>query len=139
VIKKTQRLLQILDEMGYPKEKRKLILNAFVPEAEALMLETETIFDTKVFVKIMEDLPSANTAVNSGIPMVIGAPKTVVVKAFQNLAYFLIGKKPPKKKKELQSILAVFSLTGVREIWASLQDKWVRPKVNPNISQEIKT
>ena len=65
------------------------------------MLETESIFDTKVFVKIMEDLPSANTAVNSGIPMVIGAPKTVVVKDFQNLASFLIGKQPPKKKNEL--------------------------------------
>jgi len=139
VIKKTQRLLQILDEIGYPKEKRKLILNAFDPEAEVLMDETESIFETKVFMKIMEDHPSANTAVNSGIPMVIGAPKTVVVQTFHNLAYFLIGKKPPKKKNRSKFNLAAFSLTGVGETWASLKDKWSSPKVSPNTPQEIKT
>jgi pilus assembly protein CpaE len=139
VIKKTQRLLQLLDEIGYPKEKRKLILNAFDPEAEVLMDETESIFETKVFMKIMEDHPSANTAVNSGIPMVIGAPKTVVVQTFHNLAYFLIGKKPPKKNNGSKFNLAAFSLTGVGETWASLKDKWSSPKVSPNTPQEIKT
>ena len=139
VIKKTQRLLQLLDEIGYPKEKRKLILNAFDPEAEVLMHETESIFETKVFMKIMEDLPSANTAVNSGIPMVIGAPKTVAVEAFHNLAYFLIGKKRTKKKNGSKFNLAAFSLTGVRETWASLKAKWLSPKVSPSTPQEIKT
>ena len=86
VIRRTQKLLATLQGRGIAKEKIKLIVNAYNPDSEVLLKETEETLQVKAFRLIPEDFPTAGRAINGGVPLTMEASRAPITKTYHTLA-----------------------------------------------------
>ena len=86
VVHRTKRILELLRGSGFSSNKIRLVINRYVSAEQDVLKETEDILKQKTFWSIPNDYPSSSQSVNSGKPIIEGAPRSPVAKSFKDLA-----------------------------------------------------
>ncbi|WP_018703876.1 response regulator [Anaeromusa acidaminophila] len=101
-IKNIKMCLEIMDSLGYPREKLLLLLNRANSEGGMTRVEVEDTLKRSFDMVLPSDGVNVLGSVNRGIPLVVGNPDTPIAQAFFQLAQILAyGEvKAPAKKVE---------------------------------------
>ena len=86
VVHRTKRVLDLLRGSGFTQEKTKLVVNRYASNDKEVLTETEEIVKHKASWIIPNDFPSAISAVNGGKPVRVATPRSVLAKAYHELA-----------------------------------------------------
>ena len=90
VLKRTKVVLDFLKRGGIPTEKIDWLLNRYIKSESRMLKEAEDTCGHQASWMIPNDFPRANTAVNSGCPLVIESPKSSIAKGFLAVASSLM-------------------------------------------------
>jgi pilus assembly protein CpaE len=86
-VRNIDRVMQELTREGYNLDRMKLILSRFATEHNTLSVEDiEQTLNRKIFASLPEELKTINTAINTGQPLLTGAPKSKIRQIIKNLA-----------------------------------------------------
>nr|WP_320145275.1 response regulator [uncultured Anaeromusa sp.] len=101
-IKNIKMCLEIMDSLGYPREKLLLLLNRANSEGGMTRVEVEDTLKRSFDMVLPSDGVIVLGSVNRGIPLVVGNPDAPIAQAFFQLAQILAyGEvKAPEKKVE---------------------------------------
>ncbi len=113
VIRRTRQVLGRLPAEVRNKHLR-LVMNRHAPHTDLLLKETEALLQQKAFWLIPNDYYVASTAINTGQPLLVSAPKAELTRSFQQLAVALTEDSSANKER---SFVASY-LTAIRETWA---------------------
>jgi pilus assembly protein CpaE len=86
VVRSTKRLLDLLRGMGQPSPQLRVVMNRYNTRAEALLKNTETSLQHKLFAFIPNNFDLASSAINNGQPVSSIAPNSDLAKSYQRLA-----------------------------------------------------
>lgn len=91
-IKNIQRYLNYFDKT-IPKNKLKLVVNRYLKRGDIKLEDAEKVLNYPIEWSIPNSYDDAITCLNKGVPINIGAPRSQLNSAFQDLAKNMVGKK----------------------------------------------
>jgi pilus assembly protein CpaE len=89
-IKNMQRYLKYFDEVGYNREKIKLVVNRHLKKGDIRLEDAEKALNHSVFWAIPNDYDSSMSCLNKGVPLNICAPRSKVNSSLRDMANELI-------------------------------------------------
>ncbi len=78
VIRRTKRLLDVLQAAQYPSSKLTVVVNRYRKDQKDLLMETEALLKVRMAGLIPNDYETANEAMTQGTPLVSMAPRTSI-------------------------------------------------------------
>jgi len=82
VIHRTKRMLDLIRNSGVDGKKVRVIFNRYSAQEIEVLKETESALKLPASWVIPHDYPTASSAVNNGLPIVLSAPRTPIAKVF---------------------------------------------------------
>lgn len=93
-IRNMQRHLRYFDKMGYAKHRVKLVANRYLKKGEITIEDAEKALNYPIFWTIPNDYDTAMGCLNKGVPIRVGAPRSLLNASIKELADTLVaGKK----------------------------------------------
>ena len=90
-VHRTKRILELLRGSGVPQDKIELVITRYLPHEKDVLNETNDILKQKANWLIPNDYASSSSAINSGKPVVMIAPRSALTKTYQKLAASFLG------------------------------------------------
>ena len=91
VIRRTKRLLEVLEAARYPAGKVAVAVNRYVKDQKELLSEAEDMLGLRMAGLIPNDYPTASEAIDHGKPLTFMAPKSAIGQWYLRGAEQLIG------------------------------------------------
>jgi pilus assembly protein CpaE len=101
VMRNTRRFLDIIENLNYPYENIKIIINRYSKKADISLKDIEELLKQKVFWLIPNDFVVTIEAINSGEPISKMAPKSEIRKSLRRLALAITTEGKSDKKPSL--------------------------------------
>ena len=89
VVHRTKKILDLLRNSGIDGKKIRVVFNRYSSEEQEVLRETEETLKVDSSFVITNDYVTARDAVNSGIPMIVSAPRTAIAKVFHDMVMAL--------------------------------------------------
>ncbi len=93
-LKNSRRALELFDRVGAYQTKIRLVLNRYIKQKIMSLEAVEKALGTKVFWMLPNDYPTAISALNQGISILDGAPRSELARSYQGLADWLASAMP---------------------------------------------
>jgi len=90
-LKNSRRAIDLFQRVGVPQTNIRLVLNRYIKSKIIDVGSVERALGTKVFWTLPNDYPTAVSAINQGIPIVDGAPKSDLARGYRGLAERLVN------------------------------------------------
>lgn len=89
VVHRTKRILDLLRNSRIDGKKVRVIFNRYSPDEQEVLRETEEALKLESSLLIPNDYPTASSAVNTGTPIVLAAPRTPLARVFFDIIEIL--------------------------------------------------
>ena len=89
VVHRTKRILDLLRNSRIDGKKVRVVFNRYSPEEQEVLRETEEALKLESSLLIPNDYPTASSAVNTGTPIVVSAPRTPIARVFFDIVDIL--------------------------------------------------
>ena len=103
VVHRTKRILELLRGSGVPQDKIDLVITRYLPHEKDVLNETNDILKQKASWLIPNDYASSSSAINSGKPVVMIAPRSALTKMYQKFAASFLGDAPMQESSSFWS------------------------------------
>lgn len=90
-IRNARVILEVVDQLEYPKQKMKLVLNRYNPQGVVTKQAIQASIKHPILAALPFDDRTADTAIQHGLPYVLGSPRSPLAGATLNLAKALVG------------------------------------------------
>ena len=85
-LRNTQRCLELFDQLGYDKEKTKIVINRYMENDEIKEDDIEKVLSKQIYWKIPNNYFAIMSAINKGVPVSIINSSTNVAQSYKDLA-----------------------------------------------------
>jgi len=99
-IKALLSFLEVLADVGGLGQKTTFVLNHVFPRELVKVRDVENTLGARVAFEVPNDQIVFVKAVNEGVPVVVGAPRTAAAESFGRLAQLLVGSTRPSAQPE---------------------------------------
>ena len=124
VIRKTHSLLELWQDKGLKKENLKIVVNRYSSEVEVLLRETQETLKLKPYSLITEDAMAALSAINTGLPLPLSAPRAVITKNYFHFASSILGKSKGANISPGPLLEdSVKKIVNLKDAWAGMKHK----------------
>jgi len=89
VVHRTKRILDLLRNSKIDGKKIRVVFNRYATEEQEVLRETEEALRLESSMLIPNDYPTASSAINTGTPIVMSAPRTPIARVFTDIVDIL--------------------------------------------------
>jgi pilus assembly protein CpaE len=118
-LKSAHRVLELFERMDIGRTKVRLIMNRYAKSKILILESVEKALGIKVFWMLPDDYPTAIAAVNQGLSILEGSPKSAIAKGYQDLAQEVaeafsspLGEKTERKENRLGTFSPRIPIAG---------------------------
>lgn len=113
VVHRTKRILDLLRNSRIDGKKVRVVFNRYSLEEQEVLRETEEALKLESSLLIPNDYPTASSAVNTGTPIVLSAPRTQISRVFYDIVDIL-GYGSQEKKEQANWMGRLRGMINVR-------------------------